>query len=234
MRYWHWSQRRSYCSMPPFQEVLEEFEGIQKSVFFSLLVISQLKSIHLSRCVHIPERSAMHQKWYEPALCQKWGRLSDQSAQGVKQVLQQNPEPHKDVWDYTIIDWFLGRFWSSAGEFSVSASLWRGSPLVVCVECCSVPTCWFSASCWVNEDWLTLHLAHCSLPGPWIGELFVGSPWRCRPVKDISPGPLSTICLPPALRKGRHLGTEAMWHEQGRCVKGLCTEASHGNEIAKI
>lgn len=91
MRYWHWSQRRSYCSMPPFQEVLEEFEGIQKSVFFSLLVISQLKSIHLSRCVHIPERSAMHQKWYEPALCQKWGRLSDQSAQGVKQVLQQNP-----------------------------------------------------------------------------------------------------------------------------------------------
>lgn len=73
MRYWHWSQRRSYCSMPPFQEVLEEFEGIQKSVFFSLLVISQLKSIHLSRCVHIPERSAMHQKWYEPALCQKWG-----------------------------------------------------------------------------------------------------------------------------------------------------------------
>lgn len=72
-----------------------------------------------------------------------------------------------------------------------------------CCQCgvLCMPTCWFSASCWVNEDWLTLHLAHCSLPGPGIGELFVGSSWRCRPVKDISPGPLSTICLPPVLRQ---------------------------------
>lgn len=220
--------------MPPFQEVLEEFEGIQKSVFFSFSNFSVEVHPPVTLCAHSWTKcDASEVIW----TCS----LSEMRADWVIKVLKvssrcynKTPEPHKDVWDYTIIDWFLGRFWSSAGEFSISASLWRGSPLVVCVECCSVPTCWFSASCWVNEDWLTLHLAHCSLPGPWIGELFVGSPWRCRPVKDISPGPLSTICLPPALRKGRHLGTEAMWHERGRCVKGLCTEASHGNEIAKI
>lgn len=52
MRYWHWSQRRSYCSMPPFQEVLEEFEGIQKSVFFSFSNFSVEVNPPVTLCAH--------------------------------------------------------------------------------------------------------------------------------------------------------------------------------------
>ena len=87
MRYWH-------DFMPPFQEVLKCFVQAEEC-FFTFSNFSVEVHPPVTLCAHIPEQSAMHQKWYEPALCQKCGRLSDQSAQGVKQVLQQNPEPTK-------------------------------------------------------------------------------------------------------------------------------------------
>lgn len=179
----------------------------QENVFLLLQFLNS-SSFMLHYCVHIPLQSAIHQEWHEPAHCQgkrrvlfQTVRVNDQSAEGVRQVLQQN-RAHKAVWDYTIIDWFSDDFWSFADEFSVSTSLWRGSPLVVCVGALSMPTCWFSASCWVNEDWLTLHLAHCSLTGGLGLESFLlAAPDAAARSKASLLGCCRPSVCPPVLRK---------------------------------
>lgn len=108
---------------------------------------------------------------------------------GVKQVLQQNQQKR-----FEITPSLFGWFWSFADEFSISASLWRGYPLVVYVWCgpCR-PVGSQPAAEWMRSDspciWPIV-----PYPGLGLESFLLAALGAAAPVKDISPGLLSTIC----------------------------------------
>lgn len=166
-------------------------------------------------CVHAPERGAMHQKWNkalrEGILFMKW------ESEWSKCLRCQTGVPTKP----TSQQRGLGLHSSLIGSLMILIICRHVVPLRLVVarfpSCClcwvlSMPTCWFSASCWVNGDWLTLHLAHCSLPG--------SLDWRafCWQLLALPPGQrrlswaVDDHLFAPGAEAGHHLSTAAMWH----------------------
>lgn len=68
-------------------------------------------------------------------------------------------KPTKEVWDHTVIVRLILIICRRVLHLRLIVA--RLPSCCLCVVR-SMPTCWFSASCWVNEVWLTLHLANCS------------------------------------------------------------------------
>lgn len=170
--------------------------AIRQENVFLLLQFLNSSSFTPHYCVHIPLQSAIHQKWHEPAHFQRERRVPFQNVRDRmikvlkvssrcynKTVSQQSGLGLHHHW--LVLWWFL----------NICRRVLHLHLVVVRLPSCRL--CWSTVYAdllvlgQLLSEWGLTHPAFGPLfphRGPWIGELFVGSSWRCRPVKDISPG----------------------------------------------
>lgn len=161
----------------------------------------------------------MHEKWDEPVYCPKNVNCHpEMSTWMIKVIMCQTgaitkPWANKEVWDYTIIDWFSDGF----------EHLLTSSPSLPC--CGAAPLLFYK---WSAEyaDLLVLRqlMSEWGLTQSVFGPLFPPQPldWRafCWQLLALLPGQrhLSWAAVDhlfaPSVQTGHHLITAAMWHER--------------------
>lgn len=184
--------------------------------------------------MHIPRQSAIHLKWDEPAHCQKkripfhkWE--TDQSAKVSNRCYNKTVSQQRGLGlhRHWLVLWW---FWSFADKFSISVSLWWGSPLVIYVECCVCrPVGSQPAAKWMRTDspcvWpivpspgLGLERFLLAAPGAaaWSKTSLLGC---CRP----------SVCPRCSGRPSPRHCSYVAWAAALCCVKGWCTELPHGD-----